>query len=191
MARSFSSTSRREQLYRTAFCAISRAGTATDGYVYDPDGVNTQEKYDFMVQMRYHMGQDRVEPSAEDQPLYPPAGQSPWAIIAWAIFWKAAMLNTQEKYDFMVQMRYHMGQDRVEPYAEKFGALSSRRSEPLGHHSLRDLLEGGDVVAGNKVVAQARRGIFSPDKANFRRHTVVWQENVTQYGGKRPAVWAC
>ena len=26
-----------------------------------------------------------------DQPLYPPAGQSPWAIMAWAIFWKAAM----------------------------------------------------------------------------------------------------
>ena len=35
-----------------------------DGYIYDPDGVATQEKYDFMVEMRCS-GEDRVEPYAE------------------------------------------------------------------------------------------------------------------------------
>ena len=51
-----------------------------DGYVYDPDGVNTQEKYDFMVQMRYHMGQDRVEPYAEKfgAAFFP--GKKPWEV---------------------------------------------------------------------------------------------------------------
>ena len=35
-----------------------------DGYVYDPDGVCTQEKFDFMLSMRAN-GVDRVEPYAE------------------------------------------------------------------------------------------------------------------------------
>ena len=35
-----------------------------DGYIYDPDGVTTQEKFDFMLSMRAS-GADKVEPYAE------------------------------------------------------------------------------------------------------------------------------
>ena len=50
-----------------------------DGYIYDPDGVATQEKYDFMVEMRCSGG-DRVEPYAErfGVAFYP--GRKPWEV---------------------------------------------------------------------------------------------------------------
>ena len=50
-----------------------------DGYIYDHDGVRTQEKFDFMVKMRQE-GDDRVEPYAEEfgVPFFP--GKKPWEI---------------------------------------------------------------------------------------------------------------
>ena len=52
-----------------------------DGYIYDHDGVRTQEKFDFMVKMR-ESGIDRVEPYAEEfgVPFFP--GKKPWEIEA-------------------------------------------------------------------------------------------------------------
>ncbi len=56
---------------------VTRSGP--DGYIYDPDGVATQEKYDFMVEMRCS-GEDRVEPYAErfGVAFYP--GRKPWEV---------------------------------------------------------------------------------------------------------------
>lgn len=50
-----------------------------DGYIYDHDGVRTQEKFDFMVKMR-QSGEDRVESYAEEfgVPFFP--GRKPWEI---------------------------------------------------------------------------------------------------------------
>ena len=50
-----------------------------DGCIYDPDGVCTQEKFDFMVHMRYS-GEDRVEAYADQfgVEFYP--GKRPWAV---------------------------------------------------------------------------------------------------------------
>ncbi|MBQ8389625.1 MAG: NADP-specific glutamate dehydrogenase [Oscillibacter sp.] len=52
-----------------------------DGYIYDHDGVRTQEKLDFMVKMR-ESGIDEVEPYAEEfgVPFFP--GKKPWEIEA-------------------------------------------------------------------------------------------------------------
>ena len=50
-----------------------------DGYIFDGDGVATQEKYDFLVKMRYS-GEDRVEAYAErfGTEFYP--GRKPWEV---------------------------------------------------------------------------------------------------------------
>ncbi len=50
-----------------------------DGYIYDPDGVATQEKYDFMVTMRYS-GEDRVEAYAEKFGVEFFPGKKPWEV---------------------------------------------------------------------------------------------------------------
>ena len=52
-----------------------------DGFVYDPDGVCTQEKFDFMVQMR-ESGQDKVRAYADRFGVDYFPGKKPWAIQA-------------------------------------------------------------------------------------------------------------
>ena len=52
-----------------------------DGYVYDEDGINTEEKINFMLQMRAS-GRDKVQDYADQfgVPFY--AGQKPWGVKA-------------------------------------------------------------------------------------------------------------
>lgn len=51
-----------------------------DGYVYDPDGVNTQEKFDTMVELR-NSGNDVVAPYVEKFPNAKfVAGKKPWEV---------------------------------------------------------------------------------------------------------------
>ena len=52
-----------------------------DGYIYDEDGINTQEKLDFMLEMR-NSGNDRVQDYADKfgVPFY--AGEKPWGVKA-------------------------------------------------------------------------------------------------------------
>ncbi|MVB12792.1 NAD-specific glutamate dehydrogenase [Caprobacter fermentans] len=52
-----------------------------DGYVYDPDGVCTQEKFDFMLKMR-SSGHDKVKDYADRFGCEFFAGQKPWGVKA-------------------------------------------------------------------------------------------------------------
>ena len=52
-----------------------------DGYVYDPDGVCTQEKFDFMLSMRAG-GADKVEPYADRFGVEFFPGEKPWGVKA-------------------------------------------------------------------------------------------------------------
>ncbi len=50
-----------------------------DGYVYDPDGVTTQEKFDYMLEMRAS-GRDRAQDYADKFGCEFFAGQKPWGV---------------------------------------------------------------------------------------------------------------
>ena len=52
-----------------------------DGYIYDEDGINTEEKIDFMLQMRAS-GRDKVQDYADKfgVPFFP--GEKPWGVKA-------------------------------------------------------------------------------------------------------------
>ena len=50
-----------------------------DGYVYDPDGVTTKEKFDFMLEMR-SSGRDRAQDYAEKFGCEFHAGEKPWGV---------------------------------------------------------------------------------------------------------------
>ena len=50
-----------------------------DGYVYDPDGVCTQEKFDFLMAMR-SSGKDLVEPYAQQFGMEFFPGRKPWEV---------------------------------------------------------------------------------------------------------------
>ena len=49
-----------------------------DGYIYDPDGVTTQEKFDYMLEMRAS-GRDKVQDYADKFGCEFHAGEKPWS----------------------------------------------------------------------------------------------------------------
>ena len=50
-----------------------------DGYVYDPDGVTTEEKIAYLVEMRAS-GRNRVQDYAEKFGVAFHAGEKPWGV---------------------------------------------------------------------------------------------------------------
>ena len=50
-----------------------------DGYIYDPDGINTQEKWDFMLKMRAS-GRDKVQDYADHFKVDFFPGKRPWEV---------------------------------------------------------------------------------------------------------------
>ncbi len=50
-----------------------------DGYIYDPDGVSTQEKFDYLLEMR-QSGLDKVEAYAQRFGVEFYAGKKPWEV---------------------------------------------------------------------------------------------------------------
>ncbi len=63
----------------TALGAKVVAISGPDGYVYDPDGVNTQEKWDYMVELRTS-NNNVVAPYAEKYGCTFVAGKKPWEV---------------------------------------------------------------------------------------------------------------
>ena len=52
-----------------------------DGYIYDPDGLTTDEKIDFLLRMR-SSGRDKVQDYADQFHVEFHAGQKPWGVKA-------------------------------------------------------------------------------------------------------------
>ena len=63
-----------------------------DGYVYDPDGVNTQEKIDYLVEMRMSL-RDRVQDYADKFGVEFHAGEKPWGRVKADVYMPCATQN--------------------------------------------------------------------------------------------------
>lgn len=63
-----------------------------DGYVYDPDGVSTQEKVDYLVEMRMSL-RDRVQDYADKFGCEFHAGEKPWGRVNADVYMPCATQN--------------------------------------------------------------------------------------------------
>ena len=63
-----------------------------DGYVYDPDGVNTPEKIDYLVEMRMSL-RDRVQDYADKFGCEFHAGEKPWGRVNADVYMPCATQN--------------------------------------------------------------------------------------------------
>ena len=65
----------------TQLCAKVVTLSGPDGYIYDPDGVATEEKIDYLVTMR-NSGRDKVQDYADKFGVEFHAGEKPWGVKA-------------------------------------------------------------------------------------------------------------
>ncbi len=109
-----------------------------DGYVYDEDGINTEEKIEFMLQMRAS-GHDKVEEYADKfgVPFY--AGQKPWGVKA-DILMPCATQNEVG----MVEAE-KIVQNGIKYYVEV-------SNMPTTNEAMEYLKENGVIIAPSKAV---------------------------------------
>ncbi len=110
-----------------------------DGYVFDPEGVVTDEKIDYLLEMR-SSGRNRVQDYADNFPdveFYP--GEKPWGVKV-DICMPSAMQN-----DVHMEHAHKIAQAGVKYYIEV-------ANMPTTNDALRYLMDCGIIVAPSKAV---------------------------------------
>ena len=110
-----------------------------DGYVYDPDGVGTDEKISYLLEMR-SSGRNRVQDYADNFPgarFYP--GEKPWGVKV-DICMPSAMQN-----DVHMEHAKKIAKAGVKYYIEV-------ANMPTTNDALRYLMDCGMIVAPSKAV---------------------------------------
>ena len=109
-----------------------------DGYVYDPDGVATEEKIAYLVEMR-SSGRNRVQDYAEKFGVEFFPGEKPWGVKADVIM-PSAMQN-----DVHLESAKKIAQAGVKYYIEV-------ANMPTTNDALKYLMDCGLIVAPSKAV---------------------------------------
>ena len=110
-----------------------------DGYIYDPDGVCTEEKVDYLLEMRAS-GRNRVQDYADNFPsaeFFP--GEKPWGVKV-DICMPSAMQN-----DVHMEQAKAIAQAGVKYYIEV-------ANMPTTNDALKYLMDCGLIVAPSKAV---------------------------------------
>ena len=116
-----------------------------DGYIYDPDGVCTQEKFDYMLEMR-RSGQDRVSAYAEKFGVQFTPGRKPWEIDA------DVVLPCATQNELTVDDAIHILANNVRYYVEGSNMPATAEALKLLRLSPK-ILTAGSKAAGSGGVA--------------------------------------
>jgi len=134
-----------------------------DGYVYDPEGVVTKEKIEYLLEMRAS-GRNRVQDYADNFPgveFYP--GEKPWGVRV-DICMPSAMQN-----DVRMEQAEQIAANRVKYYIEV-------ANMPTTNDALRFLMEQpGIIVAPSKAVNAGGVATSALEMAQ-NSERLVWSE---------------
>ena len=144
-----------------------------DGYVYDPDGVTTQEKLDFMLSMRA-AGEDRVEAYADRFGVEFYAGKKPWEVPV-DIAVPCATQNELDVEDAVMivanNVRYYVEAANMPATAEALRLL--RLSPRILTAGSKASGSGGVVVSALEMVQNSVRYSWSRKEVDDRLRSIM------------------
>nr|WP_317284262.1 NADP-specific glutamate dehydrogenase [uncultured Dysosmobacter sp.] len=144
-----------------------------DGYVYDPDGVTTQEKLDFMLSMRA-AGEDRVEAYADRFGVEFYAGRKPWEVPV-DIAVPCATQNELDVEDAVMivanNVRYYVEAANMPATAEALKLL--RLSPRILTAGSKASGSGGVVVSALEMVQNSVRYSWSRKEVDDRLRSIM------------------
>ena len=138
-----------------------------DGYIYDPDGVTTEEKVNYLLEMRAS-GRNRVQDYADNFPgveFFP--GEKPWGAKV-DICMPSAMQN-----DVHIEHAKKIAQAGVKYYVEV-------ANMPTTNEALRYLMDCGMVVAPSKAVNAGGVATSALEMAQNSERLVWTEEEVDE-----------
>ena len=144
-----------------------------DGYVYDPDGVTTQEKLDFMLSMRA-AGEDRVGAYADRFGVEFYAGKKPWEVPV-DIAVPCATQNELDVEDAVMivanNVRYYVEAANMPATAEALKLL--RLSPRILTAGSKASGSGGVVVSALEMVQNSVRYSWSRKEVDDRLRSIM------------------
>ena len=144
-----------------------------DGYVYDPDGITTQEKFDFMLSMRA-AGEDRVEAYADRFGVEFYAGKKPWEVPV-DIAMPCATQNELDVEDAVMlvanNVRYYVEAANMPATAEALKLL--RLSPRILTAGSKASGSGGVVVSALEMVQNSVRSSWSRKEVDDRLRSIM------------------
>ena len=144
-----------------------------DGYVYDPDGITTQEKFDFMLSMRA-AGEDRVEAYADRFGVEFYAGKKPWEVPV-DIAMPCATQNELDVEDAVMlvanNVRYYVEAANMPATAEALKLL--RLSPRILTAGSKASGSGGVVVSDLEMVQNSVRYSWSRKEVDDRLRSIM------------------
>ena len=136
-----------------------------DGYVYDPNGITTQEKFDFMLSMRA-AGEDRVEAYADRFGVEFYAGKKPWEVPVDI----AVPCATQNELD--VEDAVMLVANNVRYYVEAANMPATAEALKLLRLSPRILTAGSKASGSGGVVVSALEMVQNSVRYSWSRKEV-------------------
>ena len=136
-----------------------------DGYVYDPDGITTQKKFDFMLSMRA-AGEDRVEAYADRFGVEFYAGKKPWEVPVDI----AVPCATQNELD--VEDAVMLVANNVRYYVEAANMPATAEALKLLRLSPRILTAGSKASGSGGVVVSALEMVQNSVRYSWSRKEV-------------------
>ena len=144
-----------------------------DGYVYDPDGITTQEKFDFMLSMRAS-GEDRVEAYADRFGVEFYAGKKPWEVPVDVVV-PCATQNELDVEDAVLivanNVRYYVEAANMPATAEALKLL--RLSPRVLTAGSKASGSGGVVVSALEMVQNSVRYSWSRKEVDDRLRSIM------------------
>ena len=144
-----------------------------DGYVYDPDGVCTQEKFDFMLSMRAG-GTDKVEPYADRFGVEFFPGKRPWEVPVDIVI-PCATQNELDVEDAVMivanNVRYYVEAANMPATAEALRLL--RLSPKILTAGSKASGSGGVVVSALEMVQNSLRYSWTRQEVDSRLKQIM------------------
>lgn len=131
-----------------------------DGYVYDPDGVNTPEKIAYLVTMR-NSGHDKVQDYADKFGVEFHAGEKPWGVHADVIM-PSAMQN-----DVHMEHAKQIADNHVRYYIEV-------ANMPTTNDALQFLMQQPDMIVAPSKAVNAGGVATSALEMSQNSERLVW-----------------
>ena len=144
-----------------------------DGYVYDPEGITTQEKFDFIQSMR-ESGMDKVQPYAEKFGVEFFAGKRPWEVAVDVVIPCATQneLDVEDAVRIIANgVRYYVEAANMPATAEALKLL--RLSPKILTAGAKASGSGGVVVSALEMAQNSIRYSWSREEVDERLRAIM------------------
>ncbi|MBQ4154349.1 MAG: NADP-specific glutamate dehydrogenase [Clostridia bacterium] len=155
-----------------------------DGYVYDPDGINTEEKINFMLEMRAS-GHDMVKDYADKFGVEYHAGEKPWGVKVDVVMPCATQneVNAEDAKNIVANgVKYYVEVSNMPTTADAVAYLKENKVVIAPSKAVN---AGGVAVSGLEMSQNSMRYSWTAEEVDAKLHQIMTNIYNTSYAAAK------